>query len=154
MSKIQTVRDLINRLENLPKDLPLLAGIRNSDGGFDMVDIGVSADPAGDPNIDNCLLILTPKSMNCPTGEETFPLGFGLFQVDSGRYQLQKLDDIEEIEESYNLKVQRTFESDVEAAKMVQMMADNGNEVCRRAIDFLIQNKSRSVDNFYLTRNW
>lgn len=62
MSKIKTVGDLIKRLENLPKDLPLLAGIRNSDGGFDMVDIGVSADPAGDPNIDNCLLILTPKS--------------------------------------------------------------------------------------------
>lgn len=92
--------------------------------------------------------------MSCPTGVETFPLGFGLFQVDSGRYQLQKLDDIEEIEESYNLKVKKTYESDAEAAEMVQSLADNGNEVCRRAIEFLIQNKSIDVDTFNLKRKW
>ena len=92
--------------------------------------------------------------MSCPTGVETFPLGFGLFQVDSGNYALEKLDDIEEIEESYNIKVQITYQSDREAAKMVQMLADNGHQICRRAIDFLIRKNSPDVAEFHLERKW
>lgn len=96
----------------------------------------------------------TQFKMRCPIGSETFPLGFGLFQVDSGNYSIQKLDDVEEIEDSYDIKVQRTYESDGEAAKMVQVLANNGNDVCRRVIDFLIRSNSPDVLEFNLIRTW
>ena len=62
MSKIKTIGDLLDILSKLDPKMPLLAGERNSDGGFDMFKIGVSANPKGNPEIDNCLLILTPES--------------------------------------------------------------------------------------------
>lgn len=62
MEKIKTVKDLLKRLKKLPPDMPLLSGVKNAIGGFDMFDISISADPKGDPKIDNCLLILKPKN--------------------------------------------------------------------------------------------
>jgi hypothetical protein len=90
----------------------------------------------------------------CPTGEQTFPLGFGLFQVDSGGYQIQKIDDIEEVEYSHKIKVEKTFDCDSDAALETQKLADAGNEVCRKSIEFLIDNKSSDVEYFKLMKNW
>lgn len=89
--------------------------------------------------------------MSCPKNVDTYRLGFGIFLVDSGKYQLQKLDDPEEIEDSYEIKVERNFESDDEACEMVQLLANEGNVVCRKTIEFLISTKS---EGFQFKKRW
>lgn len=83
--------------------------------------------------------------------------GFGVFHNDDKQYYLQKLDDPDEANETgeddppYSGPV---FETDPEAIAYVQKKANEGDAVCRKAIEFLIEQKSPDVKEYNITKGW
>ena len=86
--------------------------------------------------------------------------GWSVFWNDDGTYTLQALDDPEEAWSAahgdnppaeYN---GRRFKSDAEAAAFVQEAANEGDALCRKAIEFLIGHNSMSVKAYNLHRTW
>ncbi len=86
---------------------------------------------------------------------ESYKQGWGIFcRSDNGFFELCKLDDPEEVADSYGIEIANTFETDPEAARFVQNQADKGVAVCRKAIEFLIENNSPDIVIFDLQKNW
>lgn len=86
--------------------------------------------------------------------------GWSIFYTDDRTYALQKLDDPDSAwYDAHNdnppgeYNGQR-FDTDAEAAAFVQKSADEGDSLCRKAIEFLIAEDSESVKEFQLRRTW
>ncbi len=84
-----------------------------------------------------------------------FKQGWGLFQrSDTGALELCKLDDPEGVAADFKFQGAKEFHDDLEAARFVQTQANDGNVVCRRAIEELIAHKSKDVQRFGLQKTW
>lgn len=74
----------------------------------------------------------------------TYRYGWGLFYLDDGTYQIQKLDDPEGVCEEHNLgRPKRTFKSDATAVRWVREQAKSGLDICVKALTFLAAQKNR-----------
>lgn len=86
--------------------------------------------------------------------------GWGIFECwgghDNGRLQIQALDDPKGVAADFNITepVPTHDHNDKKAATFVQQEADKGDLVCRKAIEVLIEKKSRDVKRFGLKKNW
>lgn len=95
---------------------------------------------------------------------ESYKFGWSIFFQDDATYRLQKIDDVEQAWYSANNSdddfvdqnpyTGPKFKSDQEAAAFVQQEADNGSQLCQKAVEFLIGKRSSSVKEFDLKRNW
>lgn len=99
-----------------------------------------------DWTVDNC------KQTNCS--------GWSVFDQDDGSVTLQKIDDPDlawheahddNPPHEYDGK---RFDSDEAAAAYVQACANEGDSICRKAIEFLMERFSPSVEEFGLERTW
>lgn len=60
---VLTVGQLADALNGVPRDMKVWVGVPKAGGGFDpcLCISGISADPEGDPSIDNCGIIVDPN---------------------------------------------------------------------------------------------
>lgn len=62
MKNILTVGKLVDQLSRLPRKMKVWVGVPKQGGGFEpcLCISGISADPKGDPGIDDCGILLDP----------------------------------------------------------------------------------------------
>ena len=83
--------------------------------------------------------------------------GWAVFQTDLDLYELHGLDDPEGVCEDAGCESKQKFTGnnrDSQAAVFVQKAADEGDLVCRKAIEFLIAVESMDVNAFALKKTW
>jgi hypothetical protein len=83
--------------------------------------------------------------------------GWAIFQIDQDVYALMALDDPEMFCEDNQCESKQQFKGegrDYQAAAFVQHAANEGDLVCRKAIEFLIHCESEDINEFQLKKTW
>lgn len=94
------------------------------------------------------------SAVTAPSSSDVFKLGVGLFVTDMEYVCLQKLDDVEDVEESYGIKIVNRYDADEDAVAAVKSAAIAGDDICRRIIEFLIHHNSPDVAEYNLVNTW